>query len=295
MAALQGAISPQLPRLGPDSHRQCQAGTVDEDVEVLAGGVGNAGAVVRVGPHVLRPTSAHTPAIHALLAHVRGQGFDGAPRVVATEPDGRERLDFIPGDVPLPPYEAWALTDQALASAAALLHRYHDSTAGFVAPPGSTWSDEMADPDPSADAVICHNDVCPENVVYRAGEAVALLDFEFAAPGRRVYDLAALARMCVPIDEPIDAARSGRGHLDPFRRLRVAADGYGLDVEGRRELVAVLADQIDGGGEFVRRRVERGEPAFVEMWESSGGQARYDRRREWLALNRSRFESALRS
>ena len=29
---------------------------------------------------------------------------------------------------------------------------------------------------------MCHNDVCPENVVFRDGIAVALLDFEFAAP-----------------------------------------------------------------------------------------------------------------
>lgn len=266
----------------------------EDDVEVLAGGVGNAGAVVRVGPHVLRPTSGHTPAIHALLAHVREQGLDGVPRVVGVEADGRERLEFIPGDVPLPPYPAWALADRALASAAALLHRYHDATAGFVAPEGSTWSDEMADPDPGANSVICHNDVCPENVVYCAGEAVALLDFEFAAPGRPAFDLAALVRMCVPIDEPVDAARSGRGHLDPFRRLRIAADGYGLSRQERMELLDVLGHQIARGGDFVRRRVERGEPAFIQMWESSGGQARYDRRRTWFAAERRRFEAALR-
>ena len=76
--------------------------------------------------------------------------------------------------------------------------------------------------------VICHNDVCPENVVYRGGTAVALLDFDFAAPGSRVYDLARLALMTVPVDTPEDAARTGRGDLDPFARLRVVADAYGL-------------------------------------------------------------------
>ncbi len=46
---------------------------------------------------------------------------------------------------------------------------------------------------------MCHNDVEPSNVVFRDGIAVALLDFEFAALGRPVYDVAQLARLCVPI------------------------------------------------------------------------------------------------
>ena len=56
---------------------------------------------------------------------------------------------------------------------------------------------------------MCHNDVCPENVVLRDGIAVALLDFEFAAAGRPVYDLALLARLCVPIGDDFDQARLG--------------------------------------------------------------------------------------
>ena len=47
------------------------------------------------------------------------------------------------------------------------------------------------------------------------------------------------------------------------------------------------------GGEFVRRRVERGEPAFVEMWEQMGRRSRFDRRRDWFAQNRSRFVEML--
>ena len=56
---------------------------------------------------------------------------------------------------------------------------------------------------------MCHNDVCLENIVFRNGLAVGLLDFDFAAPGRPVYDLAQFARMCVPIDDDLSAARLG--------------------------------------------------------------------------------------
>lgn len=260
---------------------------------MLAGGVGNAGAVVRAGDEVLRPAGPHALAIHSLLAHLAGKGFDGVPRVLGVGPEGRERLRFIPGEVPIPPFPTWAQRDPVLASTARLLRRYHDAVLDFEAPAEATWSDELADPTPGPSPIVCHNDVCPENVVHRDGEAVALLDFEFAAPGRPVWDVAALARMCVPIDTDDDAARTGRRGLDPFARLAVVADAYGLDPGERVALLDALAVQVAQGGEFVRRRVESGEPAFVEMWEHMGGQARYDRRREWFASQRPRFESAL--
>ena len=212
---------------------------------------------------------------------------------MGVEPDGRERLVYIPGEVPVPPFPHWSQADSVLASTVALLRRFHDETVGFVAPHGCTWSAELADPEPGQAAVPCHNDVCPENVVYRDGVAVALLDFEFAAPGRRVWDVASLARMCVPIDTDDDAALTGRRGLDPFTRLRVVADAYVLDDDDRVELIEVLGEQFEQAGAFVRRRVEAGETAFAEMWHAMGGQGRYDRRRDWFAAERDRFTDVL--
>lgn len=270
---------------------------MNDDIEVLQGGVGNAGAVVRVGDHVLRPLSAHWRGIHALLDHLHSTGFTAMPRVVGIEADTgsdrRERLVFIPGDVPIPPFPDWSTTAAVLASMASLLRGLHDAARSFIVPKGVTWSDEMADPHPGDAPVWCHNDVCPENVVFRSGQAIALLDFEFAAPGRPLWDLAALASMCIPLDTPEDAARTGRGHLDPVTRLRVAADAYGLDAEGRLELLDVLDARMANGGVFVRRRVEAGEQAFIDMWEAMGGQARYDRRRDWFSSRRAAFEAEL--
>jgi Phosphotransferase enzyme family len=138
------------------------------------------------------------------------------------------------------------------------------------------------------DLVICHHDVCPENVVFRDGRAVALLDFDFAAPGRRVFDLASLARMCVPIDEPVNAGRQGWTPADLVARLRLVADAYGLPPD-RSPLVAALRDQIRAGGWFVRRRVDAGDPAFTAMWEAMGGEARYDRRHRWFESRLDEF------
>jgi hypothetical protein len=256
------------------------------DEEVLRGGVANAGAVRRFGDVVRRPANENSTTIHALLRHVRRAGFDGVPEPLSLIPGGEEELTFIPGEVPFPPFPTWSQSDDALASTVELLKRFHDATVGFAAPDGATWSQEMADPD--GGDVICHNDVCPENVVFRQGVAVALLDFDFAAPGGRLFDLARLALMSVPIDAPEDAARTGRGGLDPFVRLRVVADAYGLPPR-RAALVDEVERNIANGGSFLRRRIERGEEAFITMVAEMGGMERYDRRRAWFAAHRERF------
>jgi Phosphotransferase enzyme family len=258
----------------------------------LPGGVANAGGVTQVGDYVLRPASPNWRTIHAVLRFVRAAGFDGAPVPVGVEPDGRERLGFIEGDVPVPPYPAWAQSDDALASAAVLLRRFHEASLSFDLT-GTTWSGELADPS-GPGPVVCHNDVCLENVVFRDGRATGLLDFDFAAPGRPVHDLATLARLCVPIDDDASAARLGRQPAERPARLRVAADVYGLDAAGRVLLLEALSGQVARSGEFVRRHVEAGEPGFVAMWNQMGGGKRFDRRRRWWAESRERFAAALR-
>ncbi len=135
-------------------------------------------------------------------------GFGGVPRPVGIDADGRERLEFIEGDAPTAPYPSWALTDEALTSVAELMARFHRASAAFdPARPGLTWNDEIADP--RGGPIVCHNDICLENVVFRDGLAVGLLDFDYCAPGRPVYDLAQFARMCVPIDDDESAALLG--------------------------------------------------------------------------------------
>jgi hypothetical protein len=256
----------------------------------LTGGIANAGAVVRVGPHVLRPSSPHSGSIHAFLRSVSRAGFEGASLPVGIDADGRERLVFIDGEVPVPPYPDWSQSDTALASMARLLRALHDAARGFD-PRGHTWNDVLADP--AGGALVCHNDVEPSNVVFRDGVAVALLDFEFAAPGRPVYDLAQLARLCVPIDDAFDQARLGWRPADRPARLRLVADAYGLDRQGRTVLLSTMDDAIARIEAAVRRSVDAGEPNTVEMLNRTGGIEKYDRRRRWWTDHHDKFAAAL--
>lgn len=257
----------------------------------LPGGVANAGRVVRVGRHVLRPSNPHSGGIHSFLRALREAGFGGASVPVGIDEDGRERLVFIEGDVAVPPYPDWAQAEPVLGSTAALLARFHDASRGFD-PTRLAWSAELADP--AGGLIVCHNDVCLENVVFQGGVAVGLLDFDFAAPGRPLYDLAQFARMCVPIDDDINAARLGWHPADRPARLRLVADVYGLDASRRAQLPQAVADSMARGGQFVRRRVDAGDPNFVAMWHDMGGMERFDRRRRWWTAHRDRFVDALR-
>lgn len=142
--------------------------------------------------------------------------------------------------------------------------------------------------------MLCHNDVCLENVVFRSGRAVALLDVDFAAPGRPEWDLAAWTGMCVPIDDDLSAERNGWLPADRPARLRLACDAYGLDGGGRHELLELIDRRIERGGRWVQERAASGHAGFVAMWKAMGGMERYDRRRRWWAEARpTDFERAL--
>ena len=263
----------------------------DEQDEILTGGVANAGGVVRRGGFVLRPlTNPFSEAVHAYLRQLRAVGFEGASQPVGMEADGRERLVFIEGDVPVPPFPAWARSDDALASIVLLMRSFHGASSKVPVGPGP-WSDELADP--AGGSMMCHNDVCPENVVFRDGRAVALLDFDFAAPGRPVFDLAAMARMCVPIDDDRSARRLGFGPPDRPARLRLVADTYGLDAPGRRQLLGHLDRRCGPVAGSCCDGSAAGDPNFVRMLAEIGGMERYRRRRQWWEGSRERFVNAL--
>jgi len=259
----------------------------DEIEQPLAGGIANLGKVVRVGDTVRRPASAFTEAIFAFLGHLHAAGFDGVQQPLGLDDEGREVLTFIDGDVPIPPFPAWSMTDASLASVARLQRAFHGAAASFDAS-AFDWSDELADP--HSDAVVGHNDICPENVVFRRGEAVAFLDWDFAAPGRPLWDVASVMSMWGPVRDPSDPVAGMEG-LDPFARARVVADAYGLDGAQRAAIPDVFVDRLSIS--LVERRAAKGEQAFVEMLERQGGAGRAERRRRWLADHMDELRDAM--
>ncbi|WP_433890841.1 phosphotransferase [Streptomyces sp. CA-111067] len=283
--------------------------TGDETDEVLDGGLANAGAVVRRGDVVRRPAPRNAAGLHAWLRAARRSGFDGLPEPLRLTGDGREELTFVAGDVALPPFPRWAMTADALRSVGELLARLHAVSDTVPVDGSAPWSREMADPEvgtapnggtgpevgtaQGSGIVLCHNDVCPENVVFRAGRAAALIDFDLAAPGRPLWDLAMTARYWVPMLDPRSAAFSYPDPVDAPARLRLLSDGYGLAREARAELPTVIEQATAVCREFVERRVADADPPFLRTFTERGGWSRWDRLQTWLTDHRETFVNAL--
>ncbi|MFG3122472.1 phosphotransferase [Streptomyces sp. NPDC048201] len=259
--------------------------------EALDGGMTNPGAVLRRGSLVERPAPPAAPALHAHLRALGEHGFDGAPTPLRLTADGREKLTYVPGDVALPPFPRWVMTEAALRSVGSLLRRLHDAAAAVSVDTRAAWPKALADPE--GGTMLCHNDVCPENVVFRDGRAVALIDFDLAAPGRPLWDVAMTARYWVPMLDPTSAAALHPAGLDAPTRLRVLADGYGLSRQERADLPGVVEQATASCRAFVAGRVADGDPLYTEVLSEHGGWQRWDRVQEWLVAHRETFTAAL--
>ncbi|MYT73432.1 MULTISPECIES: phosphotransferase [unclassified Streptomyces] len=259
--------------------------------QALVGGMVNAGAVFRRGALVERPAPPTARALHAHLLALKDYGFESAPKPVGLAANGREQLTFIPGDVALPPFPRWAMTETALRSVGNLLRHLHDASSTIAVDISVEWPRALADP--AGGTILCHNDVCPDNVVFRDGRAAGLIDFDLAAPGRAVWDVAMTARYWVPILDPTSAAALYPTGLDTPTRLRILADSYGLSRQERTELPGVIEQATASCRAFVADRVAGGDSVYTRALSERGGWQRWDRIQGWLAAHQETFTAAL--
>lgn len=245
----------------------------------LAGGMGSGGAVVRVGGTVRRPLRPHSPTVAAFLRHLEAVGFPGAPRHLGVDAAGREVLTFVEGDVGAPPFPAWTADDGLLAGVARLQRALHAASASFAVPDDAVW-DRANLPAAPPSAVVCHNDLCVENVVVRDGQVVAFLDFDFAAPADPLFDVAVAARHWVPVRDDADLDEGRRG-VDRVARFHAYCAAYGLDDAGRAGVVAHLGGFLDRALASMKARADAGQPAYVAAWQA-GYPAQNRRSRAWL-------------
>jgi len=253
----------------------------------LLGGTANRGLVVRVGDTVRRPLRPSSPAVHALLDHLSQVGFEAVPEFLGVDTQGREVLTYVPGETVTAPYPAWSMTDAALESVARLLRRYHEAVAGFD-PAGHNW----AEPVPSAytDGLVGHNDPNLDNLVFRDGVAVALIDFDLAGPGSALWDVAAAVRLWAPLrpDADILDARQGQS----LTRLRRFADAYDLSDPDRNRLVDAAAANHIWCMDYVRRGAESGHPWFHQRW-TTGESTLTDRTNHWFTTHHDVLHQAI--
>lgn len=249
----------------------------------LTGGADPRYAPVRVGDTVRRAAGSSRLATRELLLHLESVGFDHAPRYLGTDDQGREVLTWIDGEVPLPPYPAWAMTDRALADLGRLVRRFHEAAATLR----TTTTDRATDwADPDGGPVTCHNDLYPENVVFRDGRVVALIDFAMAAPGRPLWDVAIAAQVWGPLGDP-DRRDQHPADLDGIARLGVLARAYGLEPERADELIDLIFQERAHATANIRAEIEAGNESWIRRWADAGGDERAAADDTWLARHRA--------
>jgi hypothetical protein len=243
---------------------------------------GNVGGASRVGDTVRRAAGSWTPTVHALLEHLRSHGFPEAPAPLGIDDHGREVLGYVSGDVPTgEPLPEWTRSDETLIAVAQLIRRFHDASQGF-APANARW--QRLPGAPVGNEVICHNDLAPYNTVYEDGRPVAIIDWDYAAPGTRMWDLAHAVWRYVPLGSRTSVAEGAR-------RLRLFCDGYGL--RRRADLVDVIAKRQQVLHDTIAEFAARGVPAFVVMWGTAHSEQPL-RDRHHLLAHRAAYDAALR-
>ena len=258
----------------------------DEPEIPLHGGTANRGLVVRQGDTVRRPLRPTSPASHALLNHLEDVGFDGSPRLLGIDTHDREVLTYIPGDAVTPPYPAWSLTEEVLRSVARLLRRYHQAVAGFDVT-AQRWI--RVPPAPFDGGLACHNDLNLDNVIFRDGQAVALIDFDLASPGSVAWDVAGAVRLWSPLrpDIYIDDARRGRS----FERLRTFVEAYGAPDLDADQLVWAVRMNHDWMYRLIEEGANEGNIGFAEYWRQAA--PRVAATRSWYKVQHAGLVSAL--
>lgn len=190
---------------------------------------------------------------------------------------GREILTFVDGHV------AWqSPTDrvnsiESLVQVARLVRQFHDLTAGTA-----LAGDQE---------VVCHNDLSPRNTVYRGSDGglllpVAFLDWDIAAPGARIHDVAHVCWQYLDLGPAVDDL-SATAH-----RMRVMCDAYGL--ADRRRVVETILWWQDRCWRGIEAGAAAGDTAMIRL-RDSGAVRTVHAAHEWVVAHRAELERALTS
>jgi phosphotransferase family enzyme len=253
--------------------------------------------VVRVGDTVRRPVHENSPLVHALLVHLESVGFDGAPRFLGIDGKNREVLTYVKGEVAGRPRPAWIADESRLVSVARLVRAYDDAAVTFTPPPGAEpapgpqEAPGIPPAPPYPPELIGHVDITPENVVFRDGEAAALIDFDLAKPATRADEVFNMMLYWAPLADPADVDPLLQ-HVDVPRRCRLLADAYGLSPADRERLVNVAIMRTRRSWHLMKQRAETHGGGWRRMWDEGVGDV-INRRLAWLERNAATLRAAL--
>ncbi|MED3955912.1 phosphotransferase [Priestia aryabhattai] len=235
-----------------------------KDEEILTGG--NVSNVYRSGNTVRRELKSDSHKFHKLLKHLENKGFTYAPKFLGIDEKGREVLSFIEGEAGNYPLKKYMWSDDVLIEIGKMLRLYHDSVSDFSF--DDSW--KSIDNTPKPFEILCHNDFAIYNIIFNDERPIGIIDFDVAAPGPRLWDIAYTLYTCVPLSRFYLSETGEKIHYnssqhaqDRKRRVKLFFESYGEELqEGYLEMVLL---RLEGLCKTITRKASEGNISFQKM------------------------------
>ncbi|MBG9587433.1 phosphotransferase [Cytobacillus firmus] len=236
-----------------------------ENEEILSGG--NVTNVYRSGDTVRRDLKEHSPNIHEVLIHLESKDFNYAPKFLGIDERNREILSFIEGEAGNYPLKKYMWSNDVLKEIAKILRLYHDAVSDF--PINESW--QPLDNTPQQFEVLCHNDFAIYNIIFNHEKPVGIIDFDLAAPGPRLWDIAYTLYTCVPLSRLYHSETGDAVYYNPLRdasrirkRVKLFFEAYGVEGMEKGFLETVLL-RVEALCKTMQRKAKEGDMAFQKM------------------------------
>jgi Ser/Thr protein kinase RdoA (MazF antagonist) len=174
--------------------------------------------------------------------------------------------------------------------AARLMRRYHDATVGYAPAEGAVWRLQAPH---GPHEVICHNDFAPYNLVFTNWRPHAIIDFDTAGPGPRIWDVSYATYRFVPLSSKEHSHSLGLTvPVDTNLRLRMFCDTYGLTAKQSRALPEIVVIRLKTLCVYIERSVAAGDSGVGRVIEE-GHLALYKRDIELMQRRRGELQKSL--
>jgi hypothetical protein len=232
---------------------------------------------------VTRPAGPQSRTVHSFLRHLRDKGLDCVPEPLSLNEE-TEVLRYIDGESG---GDGWKNQhdEQGLRSAAQLLRRIHDASADWVPPQDAVFN---TPPSAAGGDVFVHGDPGPWNFVWRDGQAIALIDWDFLRPAARIDDVAYALLWFAPMRDDESSLEWHHFPEVPDRRARIDAflEAYGMP--GDVDVAEAVIRRRQATIEHVRFLADQGvEPQ--RTWVAQGGLEDEAAEIRWIEENRPLF------
>jgi len=179
--------------------------------------------VTRKGDVVYRPCCSNSGFVHRVLQWLENAGIEAAPRLLGIADDGREMTTFLEGTSPA---DLGFFNDTQLIAAAKIIRTLHDALSDFPGcKPGQT---------------VCHNDLSPCNIMFDGDIPYAVFDWDAAAIGDPLDDIAYAIWMWCDIGHTLESD----GPDIVGQRIRTFLEAYGLEHEKWSLLLNSMCQQM---------------------------------------------------